>query len=246
QLRTGGFLVLTRQVPTIDTSPHPADPAWNQRPFEAQYLKLYDVTPPPAPAPPAGPNLSGYAIGSSITFAWSPAPDPLGGVSGYHLRVGTTPGGADLFDAPVAGTSATLGGLAYGTIVHAAVSQANNAGILGPFSAASAAIEMLDPAADRDGDGQSNGREDAAGTDPFDPQSVFRVLAGERAGDVFRVTVTSVPGRVYQLETSPDLRASSWQPSGAPVPATGATLVLEAPVRAAVPREFHRVKVSAL
>jgi hypothetical protein len=142
-LKNTGFLVVLPKVPTMDWSANPSDPAWNQRPFEAQYLKLYDVTPPPAPAAPAGPNIYAYVVGDSATFTWSPASDPDGGVSGYRLQVGTSEGGAELLDATTTATSRTLdlGGLAFGTVVHARVCQLNNAGIEGPFSSPGSAID---------------------------------------------------------------------------------------------------------
>src|SRR6185369_7931268 len=45
-LLNNGLFVLMKKVPTTDG-------AWATDPYEAQYLKLYDVTPPPAPNAPA-------------------------------------------------------------------------------------------------------------------------------------------------------------------------------------------------
>jgi hypothetical protein len=242
-LKNNGFLVVMKKVPTVDTSANPADPAWNQHPFEAQYLKLYDVTPPPAPAAPAGPNLYAYAIGDSVTFNWSPADDPLGGVSGFRLQIGTTPEGFDLFNSTTTNTSATLSGLPFGTIVYARVQQINNAGIHGDYSSSSAAIELLDPAGDRDGDGQSNAAEQLAGTDPFDAASVLKAIATAISGNDVLITVATVPGKTYQFETSTTLLPESWQEIGDPVEADSTTTLFTHPGGSGDPRRFYRAKL---
>ncbi|RYD18747.1 MAG: hypothetical protein EOP88_21505, partial [Verrucomicrobiaceae bacterium] len=158
-LLSQGLFISLNRVPTTDG-------AWATAPYEAQYLKLYDVTPPPAPAAPS-PSLAlfGTVIGNQVTFTWIPASDPEGGISGYRIQIGTTPGGTDLLDAQKSLTTQSITA-PYGTTLYARVSQINAAGIPGLYSTASAAITILDPAADHDGDGQSNAAEHTAGTDP--------------------------------------------------------------------------------
>jgi hypothetical protein len=219
------------------------NPGWTTAPWEAQFLKLYDVTQPPAPAAPAGPNLYGYAIGNSVTFSWTPSADPDGGVSGYFLQIGTTPGGFDLFNGTTTNTTATVSGLSFGSVVYARVQQINNAGVYGPYSASSAAIEALDPLADRDGDGQKNAAEQTAGTDPFSSASVFKATATAISGGDVLITVATVPGKFYQLETSTTLAAGDWGNVGVPVQAIGTSTVFTHTGGAADPRRFHRVKV---
>ena len=90
-----------------------------------------------------GGRRSGVGGRGSVTFQWSAASDPEGGVSGYHLRVGTTPGGNDLFDSQTATTSQTVTVL-FGTTLHAQARQINNAGIAGSYSVASDAVLALD------------------------------------------------------------------------------------------------------
>jgi hypothetical protein len=60
-------------------------------------------------APPAvitSPTNGSTLTGASTTFTWSAG---TGGVTGYYLHVGTTPGGVDLVNiGPLSGTSATV------------------------------------------------------------------------------------------------------------------------------------------
>jgi hypothetical protein len=120
-----------------------ANGGWTSAPFEAQYLKLYDVTPPAVPGAPTAANSQ--VIGNTATFSWAPLNDPDGGVSGYYVIVGTTPGGSDVFSGIVTGTTLTVTN-SYGATLYAEVSAINNAGIQGPFSASSPGVVLVDPA----------------------------------------------------------------------------------------------------
>ena len=115
---------------------------WTNAPFEAQYLKLYDVTPPAAPVAPVATNT--YVLGTSVTFTWPAVSDPVGGVLGYYVVVGTTPGGADVFNGLTTNTWLTVSG-AYGAHLYAQVSAINRAGIQGAFSHSSAGVALVDP-----------------------------------------------------------------------------------------------------
>ena len=127
----------------VSLNPVPAsDSAWSTAPFEAQYLKLYDVTTPAVPAPPSTPKL--YALGPSVTFTWPAVSDPDGGVSAYHVIVGTSPGASNVYSGIISGTSLTVTN-SYGVTLFAEVSVINNAAIEGPFSAANAGTILLDP-----------------------------------------------------------------------------------------------------
>jgi hypothetical protein len=242
-LKNNGFLVALPKVPTMASSANPADPAWNQRPFEAQYLKLHDVTPPPAPDAPA-PDLAlfGTVVGNEVTFEWSAANDPDGGISGYYLQVGTTPEGFDVFNGQLAETTKSVT-VPYGTTLYAHVQQINNAGIYGPYSSASASVLVLDPTADEDGDGQSNGSEHSAGTNALDSNSLLKVTANFFSGNDALITVATVIGKTYQLETSISLANGSWSPIGDPVTATGLTTDFTHPDGAGDPKRFYRVRV---
>jgi hypothetical protein len=115
---------------------------WTNAPFEAQYLKLYDVTPPTTLAAPM--TTGSYVIGNSTTFTWLPLNDPDGGVSGYGVIVGTSPGAANVFNGVVQGTTLTVTNI-YGATLYAGVSAINNAGIQGPASGSSTGILLVNP-----------------------------------------------------------------------------------------------------
>ncbi len=231
-----GIFVSMNRVPTSDGD-------WSPSPYEAQYLKLYDVTPPPAPNAPT-PNLAlfGTVIGNQVTFTWSAADDPEGGISGYYVQIGTTPGGNNLFDSAVTNTSQSVT-VAYGTTVHARVQQINSAGIYGPYGSSSAAVLTLDPLVDSDGDSQSNGAEHTAGTNPLSSGSVLRATAILISGNDVLVTVSTVAGKTYQLETSTTLVMGEWDEVGEPVEALGSSTVFTDIGGAGEPKRFHRVRV---
>lgn len=196
ELLANGLFVVTRKVPAVNGD-------WASVPFEAQFLKLYDVTPPPQAATPTAPEA--YVIGQTVVFQWSATSDPEGGVSGYLLRLGTTPGGSELFSGNV-GNVLTYGlnNVPFGTTVYATVIAVNNAGIQGAASNASAGVTVLDPNGDFDGDGALNASEAAAGTNPLSSASVFKVTSAQRNAGTVTVTWASVSGRSYIVQSSPD------------------------------------------
>jgi glycosidase len=130
----------------VSLNPVPATSGgWASNPFEAQYLKLYDVTPPPAlaSAPGIG-STNNYVMGSSVTFTWPAVADAEGGISGYHVLVGTTPGGSDVTNVTINATSLTVFGN-HGAHLYATVTAVNNAGIESAASTSSS-IALLNPA----------------------------------------------------------------------------------------------------
>ena len=236
-----GLYVAMNRVPTLNSSAIPSDPAWNQRPYEAQYLKLYDVTPPPAAGQPGAPKA--YAIGTSATFNWTAASDPEGGISGYRLIVGTTPGGSDVFNGAVGNvTSRSVTG-ATGQTLYARVVSINNAGIESSVSSESTPVKLLSAAGDEDADGMVNGAEDTAGTDPLDRGSVLKVTATARpSATSFTVTWSSVPGKTYRVQASADLLAAFADISG-DLPASGGATTAFTDNTAGPGRKFYRVRV---
>jgi hypothetical protein len=64
---------------------------------------------------------------------------------------------------------------------------------------------------DPDGDGVTNIDEYTAGTDPNDPNDVFRVGSITRTGDTVSVVVPAKTGRIYSLQRRTDLIPGPWQ-----------------------------------
>jgi len=136
-LLANGVYVALNPVPS-------SNGAWSSNPFEAQYLKLYDVTPPPTPAAPGTGTTNGYVLANHVTFSWPAVTDTEGGVSGYHVWIGTTAGASNVFNGIVTGTSITVTN-SYGVKLYATVAAVNNAGIEGSTSASTGTL-LLDPA----------------------------------------------------------------------------------------------------
>ena len=195
-----GISVGANKVPATDA-------AWTNAPFEAQYLKFYDVTPPPTPAPPVA---AAYALGTNVTFSWNAVSDSEGGISGYHIIVGTTPGGSNVFNGSSTITNQAVSG-SYGQTLYARVAAINNANVEGPSSVASSGTILLDPNVDSDGDGMNNANEVAAGTNPLDANSVLRILT-LTPGNL--LTWASVSGQTYQVYFTTNLSSSFTPLSG--------------------------------
>ena len=237
QLLSEGLYVKMNRVPTTDA-------AWATAPYEAHYLKLYDVTPPPAARAPGTPKP--YAIGTQVTFSWTAASDPEGGISGYHVVVSTLPNGAGtvLFDGIATGASKTVTA-AFGQTLYATVKAVNNAGIESTAaSASSGGTIALDPTGDQDGDGQRNDSEDLAGTSPLDSASLFKIVETTRlSASSVRLKWSSVAGKQYEVLATADLAQTFVNISGPmPLPATGATTTYtDNGVTSAV--KFYKVRI---
>lgn len=225
---SGGIFVGLNRVPTSAAG-------WTNAPFEAQFLKLYDVTPPAAPAAPTAP--AGWAIGTNATFNWTAASEPEGGVSGYRLIVGTTPGASNVFNGVVGGLAQTATG-AHGQTLYARLAVINHAGIEGPFGPVSGGVLLLDPNGDQDGDGMPNAAEAQAGTDPLNPASLLRILSQTGAN---QITWSSVPGKSYRVQMTTNLLVPFTDLS--PVTnATGPATTYTDPTATNAPR-FYRVRL---
>ena len=134
---SGGIYVGLNAVPSTDSG-------WTNAPFEAQYLKIYDVTPPPSAGVPGIGSTNNYILGTNVTFSWPAVVDNEGGIFGYHVRIGTTPGGSDVFNGTNSGLSLTVSG-SLGAHLYATVTAINNAGIEGQTSASSSSVALVNP-----------------------------------------------------------------------------------------------------
>ena len=216
-----------------------------------QYLKLVDVTPPPAPPP----HAAYYQLGNAVTFSWTPAFAPQDGISRYLVSIGTTPGGTDVanqVEVPYGTNSYTCAGTP-GTTYYATLVVVSNAGVPsataagsdpGPPNPASSttAVRLLAPGADDDGDGQSNAAEDAAGTNPLLSTSALKITEIAFAGGDVVVTVATVAGKIYQLETCASLQAP-WISAGSAITASGPATVFTHPGGAGSAMRYYRVRL---
>jgi hypothetical protein len=101
-----------------------------------------------APTSAGAPTDAGlYAQGASLTFNWAAATDSGSGVGNYRVQVGSSPGVSDVYDADVGNVlQATVAVTPRGTY-YCRVMAKDNVGNLGPWSASSNGIGVVDTAA---------------------------------------------------------------------------------------------------
>jgi hypothetical protein len=197
----------------VSLNPVPGDDlTWSTNPYEAQYLKIYDVTAPVAtPGQAQQPKPFDYEIGDTVIFDWPDvAPDAGGVVPHYEV----TPYINSITQPTVITTVSEYTMTASESDLVAITVKAVNPEVpsnAGPSSVASANIKLLPATMDEDGDGMSNGDEDSAGTNPFDNGSNFSVSSQtlENNGDV-TITWTPVAGKTYKVQSSLSLAPDSW------------------------------------
>jgi len=99
--------------------------------------------------------------------------------------------------------------------------------------------------ADTDGDGATDLSEVLAGTDPWDPREVLRLLELNAADPDLRIlTWSTVPGKKYQLEFKDRLQDAEWQMLGQPVQAVGAVTSVEDQTVAGNSQRFYRIRLT--
>ena len=205
-LIANGFYVRLNKVPTTNED-------WNTAPYEPQYLKLYDTTTPPAPAPPASANGKNYVIGPTVTFTWNASEDNTDddNIVAYRLVIKRAGSNEILFDQNTGNTTSHTFTGAHGDRLIAEVHAVSAAGVESPASSPGSTVALLDPAGDEDLDGMSNADEATAGTQPLDASSVFRILsAAINSQNRFTFSWSSVVGITYGVESSTDLATPAW------------------------------------
>ena len=192
------------------------------------------MTPPPTPATPIA---AAYVVGTNVTFSWNSVTDTEGGISGYHVLIGTTPGGSNVFNGTVTTTNQLASGN-YGQTLYARVAAINNARIESSFSGISSGTILLDPNVDSDSDGMSNANELIAGTNPLEANSVLRILSLS-TGNL--LTWSSVSGMTYQVHATTDLMSNLIPLTGVITGAAPTATYLDTSATNAA--RFYRVKV---
>ena len=111
------------------------DPYGNVSPAVSASIVLDRVAPPPQPSGP-----SPFSNSPEVTFTWSTVADALSGTAGYICRVGTTPGGTDVFNGYVGNTLRKSITGESGRTYYCRVQAVDNAGNIGGLSAVSAGV----------------------------------------------------------------------------------------------------------
>jgi len=95
--------------------------------------------------------------------------------------------------------------------------------------------------ADPDGDGMTNDKEFACGTNPTDSASMLKVTALTISGSDYQVSFLSVVGKTYRVERSDTLQAGSWTTLQDNIAGTGGTVLVTDGGAAAQPKRFYRI-----
>jgi hypothetical protein len=196
---SGGIYVSLPAVPSTDSP-------WGSAPFEAQYLKLYDVTAPPAVAGTPTISSSTTANGTT-TVSWSNVTDPEGLTPTYRV---TASNGSTV---ETTSTSVSFSGLTPGTYTFTVTAlNPNDTSKISTASSPSPSVRSLAATGDEDNDGQTNADELIAGTDPLNPNSRFAIETILATPSGFTLTWTPVPGKTYTVEAREDLSSGTWVP----------------------------------
>lgn len=197
----------------VSLNPVPGDDlTWSSEPYEAQYLKVYDVTAPVVtPIQAEQPKPFDYEIGDTVTFDWPDvAPDAGGVIPHYEV----TPYINSITQATVIVTVSEYTMTASENDLVAISVKAVNPEVpsnAGPSSVASANIQLLPAAMDEDGDGMSNADEDSAGTNPLDNRSNFSVSSQTlEINEGVTIAWTPAIGKTYKVQSSLTLEPNSW------------------------------------
>ncbi len=110
------------------------DPFGNVSPAVSSSI-LLDRVAPPTPQRPSGPGP--VTNNAQVTFTWSPVTDALSGTAGYSCRIGTTPGGAEVFSGFVGNVLSRQFTGESGLTYYCRVQAVDNAGNVSSWSAVS-------------------------------------------------------------------------------------------------------------
>lgn len=212
-----GVFVSLNPVPSINNDPWTGANDTPLAPYEAQFLKVYDVTPPPgaASAPATQDNLT-YSATGELVMTWDTDFGPHDNVAANEVVIRDDENNV-IFEGVLEGANAFVWEVPsehYGKTVTVQVTPVSVAGISAETaSSVSSTVVLLDPDGDEDNNGVSNFAEYIAGTDPFDAESVLRAENIAVTGSVSAVSLQGVAGRRYRLEYSEDFLAGAPEPT---------------------------------
>lgn len=227
---------------------------WSSAPYEAQYLKLHDVTPPAsAPTQVLGlQNLYAYQIGTTLNVSWSAVPaDSEGIVPLYGVSVARSPIGGNVGDAGTTLTGYQTASPSFLVTASEGVEVQVTVWAFNPNNPSSATVgpatlqfRFLSTTGDQDGDGMTNEQEQLAATNPFSQSSALKVTTSSRPSQTsFNVTWSSVPGKTYRVQASTTLASNSFTDISGDIPASGGSTTSYLDTSASVARKFYRVRV---
>lgn len=232
QILGNGIYVSLNPVPS-------ADAAWATAPYEAQFLKIHDVTPPNGVATSLqGPNAAGFAVGDAVKFTWSEVPADAGGVVPAYEVIATV-NGAPRAAAVVSSADYTVNGVNPGDQVSIEIRAVNPHDVTRKAASAAAtqSVRVLSADGDEDGDGMRNEAEQIAGTNALDGNSRLSASVIRASGDA-SVNWNALPGRSYKVQYRASLDSGTWSDL-----ATGLTSGTFVHANAEVPSGFYRVVV---
>ena len=216
-LKTNGFFVQLNPVPTVENT-------WQTAPYEAQYLKLFDVTPPPATSAPENSTGKNYVVGTDVQFTWTASESNTvdDNITGYRLVIKANTSDITVFDQSLGNVTEYTYNGSFGENVYSIIYPISLAGVEAPGSSVSNAVALLNPDLDEDLDGQSNYMEEIAGTDIYDHNSLLQLHQdGTNDNDQFTLRWNSVMGITYQVESNQTLSSINWHTEEYGIAGTG-------------------------
>lgn len=227
ELESNGFYVSLYKVPTANST-------WIAEPYEAQYLKVYDVTAPPAPTQPANSTGKSYVMSNAVTFNWAASPSNTAddNIVAYKLVIKRVDSDVTVFEQNIGNVTSYEYTGSFGDHLYAVVLPISAANIEGAASTASSPVQLIDPDGDLDSDGMSNADEETAGTNFDDNSSKLKVVDSVVNGsDQFTLSWPSVLGITYGVQSKEELTTVSWfhEPTGTGIAGTGSIIAWSDP-----------------
>lgn len=180
-----------------------------------------------------------YVVGTTVPLVCSKATDALSGIASYTFANTSRPDAPPRVATSNCLTWSTLLLNATNTLTVAATDRAGNRSAL-----LSLDVLVLDPQADWDGDGISNGEEDLVGSSPLVASPRFAIVRASPQALGLALQWPATAGSLYTVEWAPTPAGNAWSalPGFTGVP--GSNGVMSALVPTPASARFYRVRVS--